>query len=187
MAAQSVDDDCRVRYRPREEYDERNATMIARAAAALLASLLAASARGEVIRFDAQQTVPAFEGRVFGDVGPYVRITGRATIAIDPGDPRNAVIADIDRAPRNSNGMVEAIADVVVLRPVDPSRGNGTLLVDVPNRGRKLAPQLFDDVGQPGANNAEKSADAGPCHSCDRCADGGDHATIIRLRRCGAL
>src|SRR5206468_793723 len=52
-------------------------------------------------------------------------------------------------------------ADVVLLRPADPARGNGTLLVDVPNRGRKLAPQLFDDASQPGANNADKSADAG--------------------------
>ena len=40
---------------------------------------------------------------------------------------------------------VEATADVVILRPADPTHGNGTLLLDVPNRGRKLAPQLFDD------------------------------------------
>ena len=122
---------------------------------------LASSARSEVIRFDVQQTVPAFEGRAFGDVGQYVRITGRATIAVDPTDSRNAVIADIDRAPRNANGLVEATADVVVLRPADLARGNGMLLIDVPNRGRKLAPQLFDDAAQPGANNAEKNADAG--------------------------
>ena len=115
----------------------------------------------EVIRFDILQNVPAFEGRAFGSVGPYVKITARAVIAVDPADPRNTVIADIDRAPRNASGRVEATADVVLLRPADPSRGNGTLLVDVPNRGRKLAPQLFDDSGQPGANNADKASDAG--------------------------
>lgn len=123
--------------------------------------LLAATARAEVVRFEVLQSVPAFEGRSFGSVGPYVRVTGRATIALDPADRRNAVIADIGQAPRNAAGKVEATADVVLLRPADPARGNGTLLVDVPNRGRKLAPQLFDDASQPAANNAEKATDAG--------------------------
>ena len=94
-------------------------------------------------------------------MGQYRRITGRATISLDPADPRNAVIADIALAPRNATGRVEAVAEVVILRPADPVRSSGTLLLDVPNRGRKLAPQLFDDVPQPGANNAEASEDAG--------------------------
>jgi len=132
---------------------------------ALLGTLAAlapsAGARAEVVRFEVLESAPAFEGRAFGNVGPYVRVTARATIAVDPTDPRNAVIADLDRAPRNAAGRVEATADVVLLRPADPARGNGTLLVDVPNRGRKLAPQLFDDAAQPGANNADKAADAG--------------------------
>jgi Alpha/beta hydrolase domain len=119
------------------------------------------TAHAEVIRFEVLQSVPAFEGRGFGSVGPYVKITARATIAVDPADPRNAVIADIDKAPRNEQGRVEATADVVLLRPADPLRANGTLLVDIPNRGRKLAPQLFDDAAMPGANEAEKAADAG--------------------------
>ncbi len=131
--------------------------------AALLFSLLglAMSAPAEVVRFEVLRSAPAFEGRSFGNVGPFVMISARATIALDPADPRNAVIADIDKAPRNAQGRVEANADIVVLRPADLSRGNGTLLVDVPNRGRKLAPQLFDDAPQPGANNADKAADAG--------------------------
>ena len=130
--------------------------------AALCAPLyLSLTAHAQVIRFEVLQNVAAFEGRSFGSVGPYVKITARATIAVDPADPRNAVIADIDRAPRNAEGRVEATADVVLLRPADPLRANGTLLVDIPNRGRKLSPQLFDDAGQPGANEANKAADAG--------------------------
>jgi hypothetical protein len=130
--------------------------------AALCAFLLPSlTANAEVTRFEVLQSGPAFEGRSFGSVGPYVKITGRATIAIDPTDPRNAVIADIDKAPRNEKGLVEATADVVLLRPADPLRANGTLLVDIPNRGTKLAPQLFDDAAMPGANDAEKAADAG--------------------------
>ena len=103
---------------------------------AAFCALLCPSVAGyaEVIRFDVLRSVPAFEGRSFGDTGTYVKITARATIAVDPADPRNAVIADIDRAPRNTAGRVEAVADVVVLRPADMSRGNGTLLVDIRDR-----------------------------------------------------
>jgi hypothetical protein len=117
--------------------------------------------RAEVVRFEVLERTPAFAGRSFGDVGPYERITARATIALDPADDRNAVITDLNIAPRAASGRVEATADVVILRPADPSHGNGTLLVEVPNRGRKLLPQLFDDSPQPGANNAQNAEDAG--------------------------
>lgn len=123
---------------------------------------LAAPAAAEVVKFElAGAPRPAFEGRSFGSVGAYEEIRARATIALDPADPRNALIADIGVAPRNGAGRVEAVADVVIVRPVDPRHGNGTLLLDVPNRGRRLAPQLFDDIAQPGANRSTKAEDAG--------------------------
>lgn len=125
------------------------------------AALLATAAHAEVLKFELLQTVAAYEGRSFGSVGSYLKITARATIAVDPADPRNAVIADIALAPRNRDGKVEAVADVVLIRPAELKRGNATLLADVPNRGRKLAPQLFDDAAQPGADNADTAADAG--------------------------
>ena len=83
--------------------------------------------------------MPAFEGRSFGAVGTYDRIIARATIAVSPADPRNAVIVDIDRAPRNAQGLVEAVADVEILRPTVAANGNRILFYDVVNRGRKLA------------------------------------------------
>jgi hypothetical protein len=126
-----------------------------------LACAFPVALQAQVVKFDVLERVPAFAGRSFGEVGPYERITARATIALDPADDRNAVIADIALAPRNADGRVEATADVVILRPADPSHGNGTLLLEVPNRGRKLAPQLFDDSAQPGANHAEAADDAG--------------------------
>jgi len=136
--------------------------MLAHRCIALLAfTCVSLASRAEVVAFDVLQSAPAFEGRSFGAVGPYVSIKARATIALDPADPRNAVIADIDKAPRDARGRVLAYADVNLLKPADPARGNHTLLVDVPNRGTRLSPQLFDDVPQPGANRAEKAADAG--------------------------
>ena len=131
------------------------------AAGSLAAWLVASSPRAEVLKFDITERVPAFAGRSFGTTGPYERITARATIALDPADDRNATIADLALAPRSPQGRVEAVADVVILRPADPSRGNGALLLDVPNRGRKVAPQMFDDIGQPAATRAQEAADAG--------------------------
>jgi len=107
---------------------------------------LAPQAGAQVTRFESVGAIErAFGGQEFGAVGAYERITGRATIALDPADARNAVIADIAAAPRNAEGRVEASADVVILRPVDAARGNGTLLVEVPNRGRMLALPLFNE------------------------------------------
>jgi hypothetical protein len=123
--------------------------------------LLPLAAHAEVIRFEVTKSEPTFEGRSFGTVGLYVKITGRATVAVDPADPRNAIITDMALAPRNASGKVETTADVVLLRPADPRRANGTLFVDVPNRGLLLAPQLFDDAAQPGANAAAAAGDAG--------------------------
>lgn len=118
-------------------------------------------ALAQVSRFEVTEDVTAFAGRSFGSVGAYRRITARATIALDPADPHNAVITDLAVAPKNADGKVEATADVVILTPADPGAASGTLLLDVPNRGRKLAPELFDDSRQPGATRAEQASDAG--------------------------
>ncbi len=130
---------------------------------AILLGLLtiATPACAEVTRFEVTEDIPAFAGRTFGTAGAYRRITARATIAIDPADPHNAVITDIALAPRNAGGRVEAVADVVILTPADPAASSGTMMLDVPNRGRKLAPELFDDAPQPGATRAEQAGDAG--------------------------
>ena len=49
--------------------------------------------------------------------------------------PRNQIIADIDLAPRNSEGKVEFSADLFILKPKDSSHGNGVVFFDVVNRG----------------------------------------------------
>ena len=55
-----------------------------RLAALIAALLLPLSAKAEVIRFEVTRSEPAFEGRSFGSVGTYVKVTGRAVIAVDP-------------------------------------------------------------------------------------------------------
>jgi hypothetical protein len=131
--------------------------------AALAGALaLASPAAAEVVRFELTGPPrPALEGQSFGAVGPYVEIRARATIALDPADPRNAVIADLDRAPRNAQGRVEATADVVIFRPADLARGNGTLLIEPPNRGRRLITQLLNDTTAAATTRLEQAGDAG--------------------------
>ena len=117
-------------------------------------------AYAKVVKFEILRTEsPAFEGRIFGTVGTYDRIIARATVAVAPDDPHNSIIVDIERAPRNAWGLVEATSDVEILRPTIPSNGNRTLLYDVLNRGRKLGLTALDDMGI--VNDLVKSGDAG--------------------------
>src|SRR5258708_15552997 len=79
---------------------------------------LARPTAAKVVKFEIVRVEsPAFEGRSFGTVGTYDRIIARATIGVTPDDPRNAGIVDLDRAPRNSQGLVTAVAGAGNLRP----------------------------------------------------------------------
>lgn len=88
------------------------------------------------------RTSPAFGGTSFGVVGQYEQLTGVAFGEVDPKDPLNAVITDIELAPRNSRGNVEYSMDFSITKPLDMSRSNKTLLYDVPNRGNIRSPEL---------------------------------------------
>ncbi len=107
-------------------------------AAMLGAALVGAASpsRAELVRVDIASRVTVLNGRTFGRVGAYEKLWGRAHFAIDPAHPRNQVIADIALAPRNAAGKVEFSADVFILKPTDPARGNGVVFFDVVNRGR---------------------------------------------------
>ena len=101
---------------------------------------------------------PTFDGRSFGEAGPYEKLRGRAYGEIDPNDPRNAVITDIELAPRNADGMVEYSMDIYVLRPIAPGRGNRKLVVEVNNRGNKLLGMLYQSLL---TNDPTTASDAG--------------------------
>ncbi len=76
-------------------------------------------------------------GRRFGRTGAYERIEAVATYAVDPGETANAGIRDLDRAPRETDGRVRFSGDLTLLLPVEKGAGNGSLLLQVPNRGRR--------------------------------------------------
>jgi hypothetical protein len=72
--------------------------------------------------------------------GEYVIWKGRLHGELSPGE----AIPDIDKARRNAQGKAEYAADLLLLMPADPAKGNGALLVDVPNRGRVYGVALFN-------------------------------------------
>jgi hypothetical protein len=69
---------------------------------------------------------------------PYQTLTGRAFGELDPNDPHNTLITDINSAPKNANGKVEYIASFFIVKPVDMSLASGLLWHDVPNRGGRI-------------------------------------------------
>lgn len=83
-------------------------------------------------------------GRSFGDVGPYDRLNGTVTFCVDPEHEANREIVDLKLAPRDADGHVRFTSDLCLLVPHDPACGNRRLVVELPNRGRKLVPRYVN-------------------------------------------
>jgi hypothetical protein len=98
------------------------------------------------IALDVQHRSLVLDGRPFGAAGAYEKIIGTLRFAVDPAHRLHALITDLDRAPRDTQGRVEFQGDFYLLRPADPARSNRTLLLDVANRGRKLAVSMFNSA-----------------------------------------
>jgi Alpha/beta hydrolase domain len=109
-----------------------------------LLSLAPALGRAEVARVEITTRGDVANGTTFGTTGAYEQLVGKIYFAVDPANPRNRVIVDIDKAPKNAAGRVEMSADFAVLRPKDSSKGNGVALLDVVNRGNKTVVAGFN-------------------------------------------
>ncbi|MFN0073711.1 MAG: alpha/beta hydrolase domain-containing protein [Chloroflexota bacterium] len=96
-----------------------------------------------VTRLEIQERRPVSNGERFGETGPYESLRGIIHFAVSPGDPALGVIADLNRAPTEPDGLVHFSADFHVLKPVQ-SDSAGKLLFDVINRGRKLVLSTFN-------------------------------------------
>jgi hypothetical protein len=136
----------------------------ATAATLLLGLALPLGAEARVTAIAIDKVEPFAEGTTFGNAGAYERVAGTAKGEVDPSGSRNRGIVNLDKAPRNARGMVEYEADFFMLRPKDSSKGNGKIVYEVNNRGRKfLMHWIMDAPAQAaGANNDPRSAqDAG--------------------------
>ncbi len=105
---------------------------------------MTAEAEARITHLEIAKTEAAFGGQSFGETGAYERLTGRVTGELDPADPANSGIQDINLAPRNARGMVEYVTNVELLKPADRARGNRILFFEVNNRGNKLALSSFN-------------------------------------------
>jgi hypothetical protein len=104
-----------------------------------------AQARVTKIVVDHQKSaLPIAGGKSFAAIGPYEKIQGNAYGEIDPRDRRNAIIQDIQLAPRNSRGMVEYVATFTLMKPVDMTKSSGTMLYGVVNRGASIIAAQFE-------------------------------------------
>ena len=94
------------------------------------------AAQADVTRIEIASRTDVLGGKSFGDTGPYEKIAGKVFFAVDPTQPANKRIVDIDKAPRDASGRV-LFSDLYALVPKDVTRRNGAALFDVVNRGRK--------------------------------------------------
>jgi hypothetical protein len=134
------------------------------ATTAALMALAPGASQARIVRLEITQTVPAFGGRNFGEVGAYERVIGKAYGEIDPQSPSNAMIQDLAFAPKNTKGMVEYSTDIDILRPADRTKSNGILFFNIINRGNKGGLALFNaDIpgGPANIGNINAVAEAG--------------------------
>jgi hypothetical protein len=127
-------------------------TTYLRCAAVLALAGPALPAQAEVVRVDIARRA---------DVGTsgYEKLVGTIHFAVDPADPRNTVIVDLDKA-ATSNGRVLFSADLYVLKPKDAARSNGVALVEVSNRGNKGLLSTFNRAAS-GGRDPSTDADLG--------------------------
>lgn len=108
-----------------------------------------------VLRVEIASRTDVLGGKSFGDTGAYERITGRVYFSLPIANQHNQRIVDLSNAVNLKNGEVEFSSDFVAVHPKDPHKSNGSMLLEVPNRGRARILSLVDGGDQ------DLSADAG--------------------------
>jgi Alpha/beta hydrolase domain len=121
----------------------------------LLLSWVALPLAARVARLEITSRADIAAGKSFGAAGPYERITGKVYFSVAVANPHNRRIVDLANAVDLKNGRVEFSSDFVAIRPKDLSKGNGSMLLEVPNRGSGSIVSLVDGgardvVGDPG-------------------------------------
>jgi len=97
-----------------------------------------------VTRVEIASRIDVLDGKTFGNTGPYERITGKVFFSVPVANSHNKRIIDLENAENLTDGEVEFSADFVALRPKDQRKSNGSLLLEVPNRGRARIVSIVD-------------------------------------------
>ncbi len=127
--------------------------------AVALTALALGTVQAEVTHVEITSRQDVLGGKSFGSVGAYQKLVGKVYFAVDPKNPHDKAIVDLDKAPRNGQGKVEFSADLFILAPKDPSHANGVLLFDIVNRGGKQVLSVFNQAK--GSSDPSTEADFG--------------------------
>ncbi len=106
--------------------------------------LIGVPIHARVIRVEVTSSVDVLGGKSFGDAGPYERLAGRVYFSLPVDNPHNTGIVDLKNAVNLKDGEVELSAEFMAVCPKDRGKGNGSLLLEVPNRGRSRIIGLVD-------------------------------------------
>jgi hypothetical protein len=134
----------------------------------LMFAILPITAPAKVTRVEITSRADVLNGQSFGDAGAYERITGRVYIRLEITDPHNSRIVDLANAINLRKDVptqkaedfkvfwptAEFSADFVAIQPKDPSKGNGSMILESPNRGHSAILRIVDG----GDWNAERDA-----------------------------
>jgi hypothetical protein len=107
-----------------------------------------------VLRVEVASRTTVLNGKAFGDAGAYERITGRVYFSLPVTNVHNARIVDLSNAVNLKDGEVEFSSDFVAVRPRNVRLGNGSMLLEVPNRGNERILSLVDGGDQDLAHDA---------------------------------
>jgi hypothetical protein len=119
---------------------------------ALFLTFLPLNAR--VLRVEVSSRTTVLNGKLFGDAGAYERITGRVYFSLPIANQHNQRIVDLGNAVNLKDGEVEFSSDFIAVRPKDIHRGNGSMLLEVPNRGNARILALVDGGDEDLAHDA---------------------------------
>jgi hypothetical protein len=97
-----------------------------------------------VVRVEITSRKDILNGQAFGSSGSYERLTGRVYFSVAVKNPHNRGIVDLSNAVNLANGEVEFSSDFIVIRAKDPAKRNGSMLLEVPNRGRARIVSIVD-------------------------------------------
>ncbi|MGH9934914.1 MAG: alpha/beta hydrolase domain-containing protein, partial [Blastocatellia bacterium] len=75
--------------------------------AAALALIAALQAQAGVTRIEIISRADLLNGKEFGLAGAYEKVVAKVYFAVDPHNPHNKIIVDLDKAPRSAQGLVE--------------------------------------------------------------------------------
>src|SRR5688572_6793910 len=115
----------------------------ARAAGLALFSLAVSSVEARITKIEideARSESPTFGGYTWPGVGQYEKLVGIAHGEVNPHDPRNSVIVDLELAEASSraaSGNVKYSFNFYILKPIDLTKGAHKVMYEPPNRGGK--------------------------------------------------